>query len=71
MFSGWLATLGVSGGVALTGVLAIGGGAALHQSALLDRSHAIPLMIQPAAHVESTSGENPEAAVGPGDLHSF
>lgn len=57
ILSGWFATLGVSGGVALAGVLAIGGGTvALHQSSLLIRSHAMPLVIQPVSTVSSSNG---------------
>lgn len=57
ILSGWFATLGVSGAVALAGVLAIGGGTvALHQSSLLIRSHAMPLVIQPVSTVSSSNG---------------
>jgi hypothetical protein len=48
--TGWLATIGLSGGLVAAAVLAIGGGtAALHQSTLLSRSQPIPVVVQPAS----------------------
>jgi hypothetical protein len=56
--NGWLGTLGASGVVAVGGILAVGGGAAaLHQSSLLDRSHAMPVVIQPVSSVAKASDD--------------
>lgn len=54
LLRGWLTTIGLAGGVAGAAVLAIGGGTvALHHSSLLERSHAIPVVIQPVAETSS------------------
>jgi hypothetical protein len=62
--SGWFGTIGLTGALGLAGVLAVGGGtAALHQSSLLNRSHAAPLVIQPVSSNGTASAGKSSGAV--------